>query len=153
MKKIAFSTLILCALLAMSGCSSTGQESSDSSTVNSKKHGEVASTEQTIKKEKDGFPTFSGKLIADPVIDKDSVSLSFESVDVINDPDDIHDTINSNGVVLNADKELFVNDKELTDLKKGGEVEFTLEKQPALTFSIPPQIPGMSIKSIKIISE
>lgn len=152
MKKIIITTTILASLFFMTGCSLKSSEKADSNLTGETT--EMTDIKDDVAKDReDGYSIFEGKLSVDPTIKEDDVTLSFENVDAINDPDEIHDTINSNGVILNAQKKQFENEDDISELKKGSVVQFTLEKSPALTFSIPPQIPGNSIKSIRVIPE
>ena len=155
MKKIVMSSMLVTSVFIISGCSSNVN---GASTLNSgqttKKTGEIAST--TVRedgKDKNTNPVFEGRLSSDPVTNKETVILSFESVDVVHDPDSLHDILDSNGVILNVDKKLFDNTSHCEKMRDGVRVEFTLTKTPALTFSIPPQVPGDSIESLKVLDK
>ncbi|MGY3703656.1 hypothetical protein BW731_10410 [Vagococcus martis] len=148
MKKMVIGSVLLGSVFVMSGCTS-GLNTSASEGQTTKRTGEI-STSTTNEINYESNPIFEGRLIGDPVIDKNSVILSFESVDAVNDPESIHDVLDSNGVVLNVDKTIFDKTKHKEKFKQGALVEFTLTKTPALTYSIPPQVPGDSIKSVQI---
>lgn len=148
MKKRALGVVLASCLMIIGGCAASNQESGNH---NTKKTGEIVSNSKKANvKSKD--PAFKGKLLANPTISDDTVTLSFETVDVINDPENIQDIINSNGVVLNVSKEMFDKVKNSDEIRKGSMVEFILKPQPAMTFSIPPQIPGDSIESIELLN-
>lgn len=148
MKKMIIGSMLLSSVFVISGCSS-GLSTSASEGQTTKRTVEI-STSTTNEINYESNPIFEGRLISDPVIDKNAVILSFESVDAVNDPESIHDVLDSNGVVLNVDKTIFDKTKHKEKFKQGALVEFTLTKTPALTYSIPPQVPGDSIKSVQI---
>lgn len=153
MKKIVMSSMLLTSVFIISGCSSNvNGAGSTNSGQTTKKTGEIASTtEKEMGKDNESNPIFEGSLSSNPVTNKDTVVLSFESVDVVNDPDSIHDILDSNGVILNVDKNLFKKTPNSDKIKDGVKIEFTLTKSPALTFSIPPQVPGNSIESLRVL--
>lgn len=150
MKKMVLGSMLVSAVFVISGCSS-GVSTSASEGQTTKRTGEIASSSINESTTMETNPIFEGRLTSDPVENKDTVMLTFESVDVVSDPDAIHDVLDSNGVVLNVTKELFDRTKHNDKIKNGTLIEFTLTKTPALTFSIPPQVPGDSIESIKLL--
>lgn len=151
MKKIVVSSVLISSVFVISGCSS-GVSTTASAGQTTKRTGEIASS-TVSESSQESSPIFEGRLTTDPVVDNDTVILSFESVDVVCDPDSIHDVLDSNGVVLNVDKKVFNNTKNKEKMKHGVSVEFTLTKTPALTFSIPPQVPGDSIESLQVLDK
>mgnify|MGYP003593002653 FL=1 len=58
-------------------------------------------------------------------------------------------TFEASGLTLNADFDSFEGDVEPEDVVVGSVLEFTLTTPAAMTYSIPPQISGDSIISIK----
>ncbi|UUV99103.1 hypothetical protein [Vagococcus luciliae] len=153
MKKIVLSSLLISSVFVISGCSS-GVNTTASEGQTTKRTGEISSSTSTVRESNQkSRPIFEGRLTMDPIIEKDTVILSFESVDVVCDPDSIHDVLDSNGVVLNVDKKLYDKTKNKDKMRYGVTVEFTLTPTPALTFSIPPQVPGDSIESIKVLDK
>lgn len=149
MKQLLTASLLLSSLLLVTSCTS-GKSQTSIDGDSTKKSGELISATTS---DEDSNPVFKGKLKVDPVIDEDTVVLSFDAVQVVNDPESIHDILNSNGVVLNISKDMFDKDIGNKEVTEGSEIEFELDKQPALTYSIPPQIPGNSIISVKLIEK
>ncbi len=109
-------------------------------------------TQETIEtKEKTESARFKGEIIEPPMIDGETVRLTFENVTAVEDPEKVIDSLNANGVVLLANIESMDINLETEDLEVGSELEFTLASPPAMTFSIPPQISGNSILEVKRI--
>jgi len=155
MKKVFMSSVLVTSVFIISGCSSNvNGTSSSASGQTTKKTGEIASTKvEQVDTGTNANPIFEGRLAANPETNKNTVILSFDNVDVVNDPDSIHDILDSNGVVLNVDQSLFDKTANADKLKEGVMVEFTLTRTPALTYSIPPQVPGDSIKALRVLSK
>ncbi|MGX7023430.1 hypothetical protein [Vagococcus hydrophili] len=116
------------------------------------KTNETKETVETTQKEmKIGSATFKGKLSETPIIDEDTIIMSFEKVTAIKDEEKLADMMNANGVVLLADMNIFDKDMKPEDFEVGSEIEFELETPTAMTYSIPPQVAGNSIKRISLV--
>ena len=53
-------------------------------------------------------------------------------------------------MILHAPQESFEG-QEVSELTKGTTVQVTLSGLPVMTMSIPPQVPGNSIKTVEIV--
>ncbi|HCM88789.1 MULTISPECIES: hypothetical protein [Vagococcus] len=108
-------------------------------------------TEVSSQKElKISSSTFKGELSEVPIIDEDTVILAFEKIIAIKDEDNLLDSLNANGVVLLADMTIFDKEMKPEDFKVGSLIEFELETPTAMTYSIPPQVAGNSIKRVSL---
>lgn len=117
-------------------CSNKGEDATKESTaVSSESSEEVA--------------VFRGEISELPIIDGEYVVLTFDELEAIKDPDDMLNTFEASGLTLNADFDSFEGDVEPEDVVVGSVLEFTLTTPAAMTYSIPPQISGDSIISIK----
>ena len=134
MKKIVVIAVLSLSVLFITGCTKAKNETTK------KSEPAQQSAEKTA-------PVFKGTLSEAPVLDKDTIVLTFKQVKAVNDPDGIGKAFNTDGVILNADKKTVSMDH----LSKGSEIEFTLKHPAILTNSLPPQVPGNSIQQITVI--
>ncbi|MBO0478439.1 hypothetical protein [Vagococcus fluvialis] len=126
------------------------KDGTSESTAESSKTVETKSSTKEAQAEGE-TATFKGKIGEIPVLDEETVSLHFATVEAIEDPDKLIDTFNASGVTLMVDVET-LKDFDPEDLEVGDELEFVINTPAQMTFSIPPQISGSSIRSIKPIN-
>ncbi len=141
MKKKAILTGLILTVLVLGACSKKAEIK-----TNASKETEVSSQKEL----KISSSTFKGELSEVPIIDEDTVMLTFEKVTAIKDEDNLIDSLNANGVVLLADMTIFDKEMKPENFKIGSILEFELETPTAMTYSIPPQVAGNSIKRISL---
>ena len=146
-KSLLFMSVALLSI-TLAACGNKGKETTNESTEETFKT--VETTASTVAETEGDVAIFKGKISELPLLDEETVSLTFDKVEAIEDPDKLVDSFNASGVVLLASLEN-LDGFEPEDLEVGTTLEFELETPAATTFSIPPQIAGSSIKSIKVI--
>ena len=147
MKKRLLVTSIVLLSLTLAACGNNEKDGTSESTAESSKTVETKSSTKEDQAEGE-TATFKGKIGEIPVLDEETVSLHFATVEAIEDPDKLIDTFNASGVTLMVDVET-LKDFDPEDLEVGDELEFVINTPAQMTFSIPPQISGSSIRSIK----
>ncbi|MFI3605084.1 hypothetical protein [Vagococcus fluvialis] len=147
MKKRLLVTSIVLLSLTLAACGNKKKDGTSESTAESSKTVETKSSTKEAQAEGE-TATFKGKIGEIPVLDEETVSLHFATVEAIEDPDKLIDTFNASGVTLMVDVET-LKDFDPEDLEVGDELEFVINTPAQMTFSIPPQISGSSIRSIK----
>lgn len=150
MKKRLLVTSIVLLSLTLAACGNKEKDETSESTAESSKTVETKSSTKEDQAEGE-TATFKGKIGEIPVLDEETVSLHFATVEAIEDPDKLIDTFNASGVTLMVDVET-LKDFDPEDLEVGDELEFVINTPAQMTFSIPPQISGSSIRSIKPIN-
>lgn len=150
MKKRLLVTSIVLLSLTLAACGNKEKDGTSESTAESSKTVETKSSTKEAQDEGE-TATFKGKIGEIPVLDEETVSLHFATVEAIEDPDKLIDTFNASGVTLMVDVET-LKDFDPEDLEVGDELEFVINTPAQMTFSIPPQISGSSIRSIKPIN-
>lgn len=150
MKKRLLVTSIVLLSLTLAACGNKEKDGTSESTAESSKTVETKSSTKEDQAEGE-TATFKGKIGGIPVLDEETVSLHFATVEAIEDPDKLIDTFNASGVTLMVDVET-LKDFDPEDLEVGDELEFVIDTPAQMTFSIPPQISGSSIRSIKPIN-
>jgi ABC-type glycerol-3-phosphate transport system substrate-binding protein len=150
MKKRLLVTSIVLLSLTLAACGNKEKDGTSESTAESSKTVETKSSTKEDQAEGE-TATFKGKIGEIPVLDEETVSLHFATVEAIEDPDKLIDTFNASGVTLMVDVET-LKDFDPEDLEVGDELEFVINTPAQMTFSIPPQISGSSIRSIKQIN-
>lgn len=150
MKKRLLVTSIVLLSLTLAACGNKEKDGTSESTAESSKTVETKSSTKEDQAEGE-TATFKGKIGEIPVLDEETVSLHFATVKAIEDPDKLIDTFNASGVTLMVDVET-LKDFDPEDLEVGDELEFVINTPAQMTFSIPPQISGSSIRSIKPIN-
>jgi hypothetical protein len=133
--------------LTLAACGNKEKDGTSESTAEPSKTVETKSSTKEDQAEGE-TATFKGKIGEIPVLDEETVSLHFATVEAIEDPDKLIDTFNASGVTLMVDVET-LKDFDPEDLEVGDELEFVINTPAQMTFSIPPQISGSSIRSIK----
>lgn len=138
------------ALLVLAACKPKEEvESQESSTSES----ETALTTETSGSTVASEVVFRGKLSANATEFENGVSLPLMETKAVVDPEDVVAGIGAEGVILNAETSQLPDDFKVEDYVTGVEVEVTLVENPVMARSMPPQIPGGSIISIKKIAE
>lgn len=97
---------------------------------------------------------FTATLKEDARIDEnhsDVVSLSLEDVKSDGDTPEDAAAFANQGAILNASLDNFEKGFEASEFKAGTKIRFTLKSPSAMTASIPPQVPGMSILVIEAV--
>lgn len=144
MKKSLLFISITLLSIALVACSNNKDKTTEES-----KPAESTTVETSENQEETA--TFRGKITEIPVLDEDVVRLIFDELEAVNDPDGLLDSFNASGVVLLAGLDSFDKDIEQEDIVAGSELEFVIETPAAMTFSIPPQVSGNSIITIRQI--
>ena len=146
MKKRLFITGVVLFSLGLTACGNKEKDNTKDSTIESS---QTVATDTASETEGERA-TFKGSISELPTIDEKVVPLMFEKVEAIEDPDKLVDMFNASGVMLMVDLESLEGFKP-DELEVGDEIEFTIETPAAMTHSIPPQISGSAIKSIKAV--
>lgn len=90
-----------------------------------------------------------GILKEDVTVDGTNSHFFLGEIEGVDDPTDIAKGIGDEGVILNAESQQVVGEFKEEAFKAGQAVEVTLNSQAIMTRSMPPQIPSVSIISIK----
>lgn len=146
MKKRLFFTGVVLFSLGLTACGNKEKDNTKDSAVESSQTVATDASSETQGER----ATFRGSISELPTIDEKVVPLMFEKVEAIEDPDKLIDMFNASGVMLMVDLESLEGFKP-DELEVGDEIEFTIETPAAMTHSIPPQISGSAIKSIKAV--
>lgn len=148
-KKVWLISALALAVVTLAACGSGNKDkntASSSEASSLKESSEPASSESTKAEEQ---AIIKGVLKEDVTTDGDNVSFFIIEVEGVSDPTDIAKGINEDGVILNAESKQVDGEFKAEDFKAGQTIEVTLEANPIMTRSLPPQIPGASIISIK----
>ena len=139
MKKIVVgAAACVAALIILSSCSQSAAESPP------------PTKDSSAETEKTGEAIFTGKLVEDGAMQDDgAIRLSLQEVQAVNDPEKMVASFES-GVILNAQPEHFVKNYLAEKYTAGTTLKFSLMPTPIMTMSLPPQIPGNSLKPIEI---
>lgn len=113
----------------------------------------VDKNDKEVNQKNDKATLLKAVLKEDASIEGDSVRLTLVSVEGIKDPEELARGFGEEGVVLNASQKQLLDQLTPDKLLKGTQVEVALEEHAVTTRSLPPQIPGNSIISIKKIVE
>lgn len=143
---VAFAAaLILAACGQGSGTAAITELSASESTTQS-------TTASSADQEEASETIFKGTIQEDAATGSDdTIQVFLKDVEAVADDDDMVKNFQNDGVILHVPIATF--DGEVTELAKGTTVEVTLQGLPIMTMSIPPQIPGNSIKQVTIVSE
>ncbi|MBP1044127.1 hypothetical protein I6N95_24250 [Vagococcus sp. BWB3-3] len=146
-RKIWLFSVLVAAVVSLTACGSgnTAQEGS-SSEVSSVKDSSAASSASSEVEEQ---AVIKGVLKEDVTVDGENVSFLITEVEGVDDPQEIAKGINEEGVILNVASKQVEGEFNAADFSKGQVIEVTLAANPIMTRSLPPQIPGASIISIK----
>ena len=128
MKKLTILGLALTTLL-LASCGSPSDNDSMSETTKN----DESTTNSTVESE--ATTIFTGVLQ--------------ENIEAVDDQETIVPNFQTDGVILHAPQESF--EGQVSELTKGTTVQVTLSGLPVMTMSIPPQVPGNSIKTVEIV--
>ncbi|GCF93384.1 hypothetical protein NRIC_12750 [Enterococcus florum] len=94
---------------------------------------------------------FIGELAKQPTEqdDQDTLQLYLKKITKVEDPESVLSSFHTNGVLLNVPKEQLAF--SIDQFTPGIKLRCTLSAVPIMTMSIPPQIPGNSIKSVEFV--
>lgn len=143
-------------IILIGACGVNDKKSKDSESSQSEITLESStSTEDTKAKVNEGETSiFTGVLTADAELndgEDKTIRIVLNDIEAVEDPDDMEKTMKNDGVVLNISEDQLASGLTEKELKKGDKVQFSLNGMPVMTMSLPPQIPGMSIKSVEKI--
>lgn len=153
MKKLPI-VLALAVTISLIGACGVSDKEKDSKTNQSTTT--IESSTENTKKNEGETSIFTGILTDDAELNDGNdktIRLVLKDIEAIEDPDEMEKSMKNDGVVLNISEDQLANNLTEKELKKGDKVQFSLKSMPVMTMSIPPQIPGMSIKSIEKIDQ
>lgn len=145
-RKVWLISALALAVVSLAACGTKDKETVNSSEASSVKESSVASSESREAMEQS---VIKGVLKEEVTVDGDSVSFFMIEVEGVSDPNEIAKGIGEEGVILNAESKQVDGEFKAADFKAGQVIEVTLDANPIMTRSLPPQIPGASIISIK----
>ncbi|AQP53926.1 hypothetical protein CBF34_05155 [Vagococcus penaei] len=152
MKKWFILSSLLCLVAVTTSCSNQKgtTDSSSSQSVNTLETSVVNTSEQEASKEN---VVLEGTLAHDAKMDEKNItSVLVKKIQGIKDPDDIQKSMEKDGLILNIPEDrLIAADLTADDLKNGTRIEFTITSNAAMTFSLPPQLMGDSLVSLKVL--
>lgn len=146
--------LLLTTSLFILGACGSNSKTTEKAEVSKVTNSSTNSSEGKIKEKEMKTSIFSGTLAEDAKMNDDdskTVRLVLEKVEAVDDPEKIIGMMETDGVILNAPKEVFPKGLDENQLLKGDTIQFSLQGLSIMTMSIPPQIPGNSITSIEKI--
>ena len=143
MKKLTILGLALTATVLLASCGSQSDSGTSKTTKNSE-----STANSTVESE--ATTIFTGVLQENAKAgDNETIQLFLNDIEAVDDQETIVPNFQTDGVILHAPQESF--DGEVSDLTKGKTVQVTLTGLPVMTMSIPPQVPGNSIKTVEIL--
>lgn len=145
-RKVWLISALALAVVSLAACGTKDKENVNSSEASSVKESSVASSESREAMEQS---VIKGVLKEEVTVDGDNVSFFMTEVEGVSDPNEIAKGIGEEGVILNAESKQVDGEFKAADFKAGQVIEVTLDANPIMTRSLPPQIPGASIISIK----
>lgn len=145
-RKVWLISALALAVISLAACGTKDKETVNSSEASSVKESSVASSESSEAMKQS---VIKGVLKEDVTVDGDKVSFFMTEVEGVSDPNEIAKGIGEEGVILNAESKEVDGEFKADDFKAGQAIEVTLDANPIMTRSLPPQIPGASIISIK----
>ncbi|MHC5216125.1 hypothetical protein ACYSNR_05615 [Enterococcus sp. LJL128] len=155
MKKIKLIACIVGTVLLLAACGTGSDKSKESSEANMSDHSTNDKTaeqsdETSASSNIQGTQSvFTGVLTTGAAETDGTVRITLTSVEAVEDPETILPMMESDGVILNAGENQLAEGLTLNELQEGDKIRFTLTGLPIMTMSIPPQIPGNSIKQIE----
>lgn len=145
-------TLLFLISISLAGCGAQSTSSTGSSTTENIAVSSTTAASETTEDEAMMETSFTGVIQETPETSgQDPISIYLKDVQSLQDDEDIVASFESDGVILHVPAEAFTSD--LTDFIEGAKVEVHLQGVPVMTMSIPPQIPGNSIKSVTVLAE
>ncbi|WP_314059967.1 hypothetical protein [uncultured Vagococcus sp.] len=145
-RKVWLISALALAVISLAACGTKDKETVNSSEASSVKESSVASSESSEAMKQS---VIKGVLKEDVTVDGDKVSFFMTEVEGVSDLNEIAKGIGEEGVILNAESKEVDGEFKADDFKAGQAIEVTLDANPIMTRSLPPQIPGASIISIK----
>ncbi|RSU12978.1 hypothetical protein CBF27_05425 [Vagococcus acidifermentans] len=96
---------------------------------------------------------FRGKITGEVTRDDENnvYYILVSDVETLQDPEELSDVFTNQEVKLNVPEEVLTPAFDSESYSSGNEIEFSLEPLFVTTNSIPPQIPGKSIISVKLL--
>lgn len=151
-KKYLLTAATLIAALSLTACggqSKTDKKGNEGQTVTT----ETAKLPEINDKEKasEDATVFTGVLREDAKEAGSAIILNIGDAVGVEDKADIVKMFSESGVIINAEENQLGKDEKLTDYLKGQKVEVKLVGTAPMSRSLPPQIPGNAVISIKKI--
>ena len=149
-KKYLVTGALIMSMVVLGAC---GNKSDKTETTETKTEMTEA-TKETESKDvaKQGEVVFKGSLKQNAVVEGDNVSLYIIGAEGVKDPDGISKGL-VDGVIINTTKDLIEGKINEEDLTEGKMVEVTMKSPSAMTSSLPPQVAGNAIVSVKLLDE
>lgn len=151
-KKYILSAAALVAALSLTACGDKKEE-----TKNTKETATSETVETQMpkvndeEKSKEEATVFTGVLAEDAREAGTSTVLTIVETEGVKDKNDIVKMFSQAGVVINLDDDQLGKDLTAADYKAGQKVEVEIEGSAPMTRSLPPQLPGSAVISIKKI--
>ena len=155
MKKIPMALALITTIILIGACGVNDKKQNKDFEESQSETSLESSTGDTKVTTNEGETSiFTGILTEDAQLNDGNdktIRLVLADIEAVNDPDEMEKTMKNDGVVLNISEDQLANGLTEKEFKKGDKVQFSLKSMPVMTMSIPPQIPGMSVKSIEKI--
>lgn len=148
---------LVATIILIGACSVSDKKQSKNSESSQLETALESSTSTVDSKEKanEGETSiFTGILTEDASLsdgEDKTIRLVLNNIEAVEDPDEMEKTMKNDGVVLNISEDQLASGITEKELKKDDTVQFSLNSMPVMTMSLPPQIPGMSVKSVEKI--
>lgn len=147
MKKLTILGLALTALL-LASCGSQSDNHSTNETTKNDESTTNSTTNSTV--ESQATTIFTGVLQENATAgDNETIQIFLNDIEAVDDQETIVPNFQTDGVILHAPQKSF--EGQISELTKGTTVQVTLTGLPVMTMSIPPQVPGNSIKTVEIV--
>lgn len=152
-KKYLVTGALIMSMVVLGACGNKNDKDNTTETKTVMTEG-TKETEKTKDTEvaKQGEVVFKGSLKQNAVVDGDKVSLYIIGAEGIKDPDGISKGL-VDGVIINTTKDLIAGEFKEEDFAEGKMVEVTMKSPSAMTSSLPPQVAGNAIVSVKLLDE
>ena len=155
MKKVPMALALVATIILIGACGVNDKKQNEDLEDSQSETSLESSTGDTKVTTNEGETSiFTGILTEDAQLNDGNdktIRLVLTDIEAVEDPDEMEKTMKNDGVVLNISEDQLANGLNEKELKKGDKIQFSLKSMPVMTMSIPPQIPGMSVKSIEKI--
>ncbi|WP_312540865.1 hypothetical protein [Enterococcus sp.] len=152
MKKMTTIGVAFVAAVILTACGQGSGTAATSTELSEAQSTTQSTTSSTAQEEASETMIFRGTIQQEATTGSDdTIQVFLKDVEAVEDSEDVVKNFENDGVILHVPIAAF--DGDVTDLSKGTVVEATLQGLPIMTMSIPPQIPGNSIKQVTIVSE
>lgn len=155
MKKVPMALALVATIILIGACGvNDKKQNEDLEDSQSETSLESSKGDTKVTTNEEETSIFTGILTEDAQLNDGNdktIRLVLTDIEAVEDPDEMEKTMKNDGVVLNISEDQLANGLTEKELKKGDKVQFSLKSMPVMTMSIPPQIPGMSVKSIEKI--